>query len=258
MIPEAIVDLQRHPLQDTHYLQSCKAKLDRTGALLMEDFLTLNAVKFLQTEARKVQPLAYFCSQNHNAYLLDSDPALPAEHIRNLEQVSDKGCVPHDQVPESSPLRTLYEWPDFREFLEGVLGEPVFPYADTLSSININYFERGQQLGWHFDNASFAVTLMVQAPEQGGAFEYRERVRHKEAGEPGYADTEGVINGSLPRKTLGMGDGALVLFRGRNSLHRVAPVTSERSRILVTLNFNTEPDVLLSELARMTFFGRLA
>jgi len=26
----------------------------------------------------------------------------------------------------------------------------------------------------------------------------------------------------------------------------------------VTLNFNTEPDVLLSELARMTFFGRLA
>ena len=55
-----------------------------------------------------------------------------------------------------------------------------------------------------------------------------------------------------------MGDGALVLFRGRNSLHRVAPVTSERSRILVTLNFNTEPDVLLSELARMTFFGRLA
>ena len=258
MTPEAIVDLQQHPIQDARYTQTCREQLDRTGALVMENFLTSKIVESLQNEARKVRPLAYFCCQNHNAYLLDSDPDFPAEHIRNRQQVSDKGCVPHDQVPENSPLRTLYEWPDFSGFLEGVLGELVFPYADTLSSININYFERGQQLDWHFDNASFAVALMVQAPEQGGEFEYREQVRNAEAGDLGYMDTEAVINGSLPRKTLAMGDGALVLFRGRNSLHRVAPVTSERSRILVTLNFNTEPDVLLSELARMTFFGRLA
>ena len=62
---------------------------------------------------------------------------------------------------------------------------------------------------------------------------------------------------SLKPKKLKMGEGALVLFRGRNSLHRVAPVASERARILVTLNFNTEPGVMLSELARMTFFGRI-
>jgi len=258
MTPETIVNLQKHPIQDVCYTASCKDQLDRNGALVMENFLNSDTVAFLQSEARTVRPLAYFCHQNHNAYLLDSDSEFPAEHIRNLELVSDKGCVPHDQVPEDSPLRMLYEWPGFREFLAGVLDEPIFPYADTLSSININYFEKGQQLGWHYDNASFAVTLMVQAPEQGGEFEYRERVRNKEEGEPGYADTEAVINGRLPRKTLAMGDGALVLFRGRNSLHRVAPVASNHGRILVTLNFNTEPGMLLSELARMTFFGRLA
>ena len=222
----------------------------------MENFLSVDTLESLQNEAREVRPLAYFCIQNHNAYLLDSDPSLPGEHIRNLEQVSDKGCVPHDQIPAHSPLRTLYEWPVFRAFLESVLDLSVYPYADKLSSININYYEQGQQLGWHYDNASFAITLMVQAPESGGEFEYLEKVRDRESGEQGYADTEAVIKGIIQPKTLAMGDGALVLFRGRNSLHRVAPVASVQARILVTLNFNTEPGVMLSELVRTTFFGR--
>lgn len=258
MNPENIVNLHQHPIQDGRYRLSCKAQLDGTGALVMKNFLNADTVESLQNEARKVRPLAYFCHQNHNAYLLDSDASLPQEHIRNLEQVSDKGCITHDQVPENSLLRTIYEWPDFRKFLKQVLGEPVFPYADTLSSININYYEQGQQLGWHFDNASFAVTLMLQSPGQGGEFEYREKVRNSEKDDSAFADTEAVIKGKLQPKTLAMGDGSLVLFRGRNSLHRVAPVVSEHARILVTLNFNTEPGIMLSELARMAFFGRLA
>jgi len=258
MNPENIINLEQHPIQESDYSKSCKDQLDVAGVLVMKKFLTHETVKSLQAEAREVRPLAYFCHQNHNAYLLDPDPDFPAEHIRNLEQVSDKGCITHDQVPENSLLRTIYEWPDFRKFLKQVLGEPVFPYADTLSSININYYEQGQQLGWHFDNASFAVTLMLQSPGQGGEFEYREKVRNSEKDDSAFADTEAVIKGKLQLKTLAMGDGSLVLFRGRNSLHRVAPVVSEHARILVTLNFNTEPGIMLSELARMAFFGRLA
>ena len=257
MNPENIVNLKLHPIHDRHFTKSCKAQLDRTGVLVIENFLSADAVFFLQGEAREARPIAFFCHQNHNVYLLDSDPSLPKGHVRNLEQVSDKGCVTHDQIPDDSPLRTLYEWPDFRVFLESVLNVPVFPYADKLSSININYYEKGLQLGWHYDNASFAITLMVQAAEEGGEFEYLEKVRNQETGEQGYTDTEAVINGSIKPKKLKIGEGALVLFRGRNSLHRVAPVASERARILVTLNFNTEPGVMLSELARMTFFGRI-
>ena len=257
MNPENIINLEQHPIQESDYSKSCKDQLDSTGALVMEDFLNSDTVESLQAEARELRPLAYFCHQNHNAYLLDPDTDFPAEHIRNLEQVSDKGCITHDQVPENSLLRTLYEWPDFRNFLKQVLGEPVFPYSDTLSSININYYEQGQQLGWHFDNASFAVTLMLQSPGQGGEFEYREMVRNCEKDDLAFADTEAVVKGKLQPKTLAIGDGSLVLFRGRNSLHRVAPVVSEHARILVTLNFNTEPGIMLSELARMAFFGRI-
>jgi len=38
MIPEKTVNLQQHPIQDEEYVQSCKAQLDSTGALVMEFF----------------------------------------------------------------------------------------------------------------------------------------------------------------------------------------------------------------------------
>ena len=51
--------------------------------------------------------------------------------------------------------------------------------------------------------------------------------------------------------------GLLILFYVRNYLHRVTHVESEIPIILITLNYNEENNVELSENARMTFFGRL-
>ena len=53
----------------------------------------------------------------------------------------------------------------------------IYPYKDTLSSINYNYYQNSQELGWHFDNASFAITLMIQSPDKGGVFEYLDKGR---------------------------------------------------------------------------------
>ena len=257
MYLESIINIGLHPILDSNYTNSCKSQLAKNGVLIMEKFLNSETLENLKSEANEIRPHAYFCYQKHNAFLLDPDDTLPKNHIRNLEQISDKGCVPYDQIPEYSRIRLIYESNEFRNFLEIVLGEKIFPYEDTLSSININYYEKGQQLGWHFDNASFAVTLMLQSPDKGGEFEYLEDLRNIEAGELGFKGTEDLIKGNLKPKTLSLGDGSLVLFRGRNSIHRVAPVCGKKSRILVTLNFNTEPGVMLSELARMVFFGRL-
>ena len=121
MTPEKIVNLQKHPIKDINYRKNCKAKLDLKGALVMENFLTFESLDYLQSESRELHHLAYFCHQNHNAYLLKPDPDLPDEHIRNLAQSSDKGCVTHDQIPLDSPLRTLYEWSVFQSFLEALL-----------------------------------------------------------------------------------------------------------------------------------------
>ena len=254
---QLLIDLERHPISDPEYGTSCLENLRTTGALVLKGFLRQEVVTRLQEEAVAIRSEAFFCNQIHNVYLLEPDPDFTRNHVRNAEQISDKGCIPHDQVPGNSPLRIIYEWPEFRKFLEKVLEFPLHPYADTLSSININYYETGQQLGWHFDNASFAVTLMIQSPRSGGRFEYVQGSRNSAKGEHGYETVQKILEGTTRPKILEAEVGDLILFRGRDTLHRVSPVEEELPRVLVTLNFNTEPGISLSELARQTFFGRL-
>ena len=98
---------------------------------------------------------------------------------------------------------------------------------------------------------------MIQRPERGGAFEYVKDVRNADNGEMNYELTEQVLNGETPSKTLAIDAGALVLFRGRNSMHRVTPVVGGPTRILAVLAYNTQPEVSLSESVRRTFYGRL-
>lgn len=135
--------------------------------------------------------------------------------------------------------------------------EALHEYADPLSSINAHYASVSQELGWHYDNSSFAITLMIQTPNAGGVFEYVKDVRDADRGEMNFSTSEQVLKNLATPNTLAMNAGALVLFRGRNSMHRVTPVEDERTRMLVVLAYNTKPGISLSELTRMTFFGRL-
>ena len=152
----------------------------------------------------------------------------------------------------------LYDSPGFRDFLCAVLDvDELHEYADPLSSINLHYASDGQELGWHYDNSSFAITLLIQKPEGGGEFEYVKGVRDADAGEMNYEYSGKILDGNIEPERLDMEPGALVLFRGRNSMHRVTPVVGKRPRMLVVLAYNTEPGIALSESARMTFFGRL-
>ena len=66
-----------------------------------------------------------------------------------------------------------------------------------------------------------------------------------------------VLKDNYSAKKLSGEPGTLILFYGRNYLHRVTPVRSEKCRILVTLNYNLEEGIELSENARLTFFGRI-
>ena len=252
------INLVQHPLQKNNFRAECKRTLDENGVLVMHNFLKPAVVASIQSEGEANQHLAYYTLNNHNIYLKPPDPEYPSDHPRNREVSSSKGCITTDQIPADSRLRTLYESLEFREFLCAVLDEAeLHEYADTMSSINLHYASEGQELGWHFDNSSFAITLMIQDPKIGGAFEYVKDVRDANNSEMNYELSEKILNGEVPTKILSMDAGALVLFRGRNSIHRVTPVKGCRTRMLVVFAYNTEPGVSLSESARMTFYGRL-
>jgi hypothetical protein len=253
-----IINLDQHPLTNQDFRAECKRTLDEKGVLVMPDFMTPAAVSSVQREGEENQNLAFYTLSNHNIYLKPSDSKYPTTHPRNREVSSSKGCITTDQIPEDSVLHALYNSLEFRAFLCAVLGEQeLFEYGDAMSSINLHYASEGQELGWHFDNSSFAITLMIQRPEDGGVFEYVKDVRAADKGDMNYELSSKVLDGEVPTKSLAMDAGALVLFRGRNSMHRVTPVNGNRTRMLVVLAYNTEPGISLSESARMTFYGRL-
>ena len=86
---------------------------------------------------------------------------------------SEKSVLADDQIPAGSLLRQLYGADCFRSFLCEVLEvEGLFPFEDPLAPINVSFYGEGEELGWHFDNSPFAVTLLLRDAEKGGAFEY--------------------------------------------------------------------------------------
>ncbi|CAI0913781.1 Uncharacterised protein [Serratia entomophila] len=253
-----IVDLSANPIGEAAFQARCRQTLDAAGALVLPGFLSRAALATVRLEGAEHSPAAFYAANSHNVYLRPHDDSLPAEHARNRLVVSSKGCITDEDIPAQSPLRTLYNAQAFRDFLCAVLGErQLYPYADRLSSINLHYAHQGQELGWHFDNSSFAITLLIQKPEAGGRFEYVENLRDADGGEMNYAGVTQVLDCQRAVKRLAIEEGGLVLFRGRNAMHRVTPTEGKITRMLVVLAYNAQPDVMLSESARMTFYGRL-
>lgn len=253
-----IINFKTHPIDDfNYYVKSCRSQLKKKSILVLNSFLTEESLFSLQREGQSLRDKAFYCSQSHNVLLTEKNISLDDKHPCNIEVVSDKGCVPHDSIPENSNLRIIYNSALFKSFIQSLLSvEKVYPCADTLSSINYNYYEKNQQLGWHFDNASFAISLMIQSSVSGGSFQYVVDARNVEKNTLNVQLIDSVLQNKYPVKELRIEEGALVLFYGSNYLHRVTPITSNKHRVLVTLNYNLQKNIELSENARLTFFGR--
>ena len=255
---DTIIDLATSPIADDSFVARCRDQLDADGVVTIPGFIRPAALSALVAEAEAEKKNAYFTASTHNAYLTPPRDDLPAGHVFNRQITSSKGCITTDQVPRGSALHSIYDSPVFQQFLATVVGETaLYEYADPLSSINVHFANDGQELGWHFDNSSFAVTLLLQAPDDGGQFQYVRDVRDADAGDLNFDAVADVLDGRTRPRDLDVAPGTLVLFRGRNSMHRVTQTIGRRTRILVVLAYNTAPGICLSEAARMTFFGRL-
>ena len=185
-------------LDSDDYVATCRARLVRDGALVLPDFLTENAIEAVKQEGRQGMEQAYFCVSSHNVYLTPPDDRFAMDHPRNREVISSKGLIGDDQVPANSPLKTLYRDNVFQRFIAQVVGEAaLYPYADPLSAVNIHYAKEGQELGWHFDNSSFAITLLIDKPLGGGIFEYVKDVRDADAGEYNFEVVGSLLDGMI-------------------------------------------------------------
>jgi len=259
-----VVDLNRYPINDPagqayrHLVQACQDQLHGRGVAQLAGFLTPAAVGQMIALASQLTAQAWASDQAHTVYFEPPDDSAGPNHPRALLQHSAKKAIAFDQIPASAPIRRLYQSDDLTGFIAAVLGKHVlYRSADPLDALEIAIFGDGDELGWHFDNSEFSVTVMYQQPETGGHFDYHPALRTgRDENYPGVQEilqggSDGVIR--LPSSP-----GTLAVFRGQHALHRVTPVSGPRPRINSVLTYGEHPDMKLNELTQKLFYGRTA
>jgi len=166
------------------------------------------------------------------------------------------GSVAYDLLPAGSPLRRLYDWDNLIELVRLVLDRPaLYRLADPLGALSINVFRPGGHHAWHFDEAEYTTTIMLQEAEEGGHFEYMPHLRRPDGSE--YDTIRRVLDGDERGVwRLPFSAGTLSLFAGHLSMHRVTEVLGSRLRLVAVLAFNGQPNVTNSDEVRQLFWGR--
>ena len=98
---------------------------------------------------------------------------------------------------------------------------------------------------------------MLQAPERGGDFEYRNDLRSDD--NPNYDGVAKLLEGRDPEaKILHLKPGTLNVVRGKNTAHRVTTVQGARERMIAVFSYYEKPGVMFSPEERVGFYGRAA
>jgi len=261
---DGVVDLRRYPIDDPaspQYLalvQACRDQLRDQGVAQLAGFLTPAAVSEMLAQASALAARAWASDQTHTAYFEPPDASAGPDHPRALLQHSAKKAIAYDLIPAGAPIRRLYESDDLTAFIAAVLGKDVlYRSADPLDALEIAIFEDGDELGWHFDNSEFSVTVMYAESGAGGHFDYYPRLRDEH--DENYPGVQQVLHGSPDGVVrLASSPGTLAVFRGQHALHRVTPVSGPRPRINSVLTYGEHPGMKLNQLTQELFYGRTA
>jgi hypothetical protein len=258
-----IIDFDRYPVTapggsgrfGSRIAGQCRAELAEDGACQLDGFMRPVAVRAVLEEAETLSGKAFRTDAAHNVYFTELTAGVPEDDPRGMSLHSAKRALGFKYCSASSPLRALYEWDGLVTFLKDVLELPeLYRDADPMGACSVMFYDEGDELGWHFDNSEFAVTLMLQECLKGGVFEYVPGVRA--ADDENFAAVRAVLEGSRERvRTLHAEPGTLTLFRGRYSLHRVTPVRGSTSRVNAVLAYASTAGHRLSPLNRRLFYG---
>ncbi|MFR9728915.1 arpA protein [Saccharopolyspora sp. MS10] len=261
---ERVVDTARYPLADpggagwAEVVARARHDLAEHGCCVLADFVRPALQEELRREGERIAPRAHYDVETVNAYNIDPGTELPPDHPARRTLRRGNAFVARDQIPAEAIIHRLYANPLFQRFLADCVRLPeIHPLADPLAGLTLNVVNPGMSHPWHFDTNEFAVSMLTQEPESGGAFEYCQDIRSAEA--ENFADVAAVLDGRgehlVRRITLRPGD--LQLFHGRFSLHRVTEVGGERARHTAIFAYSTRPGVIGSVERTRQIFGRV-
>ena len=263
-VPETIIDLSRYPLSSPDsaeyesLIKDIQANLAKDGCAVLKGFVRRDAIESLIAEADQASGNAHKSMNRTNAYFTRDDETLEPDHPRRRFFDRSNAFIPADNFGEKSALRAIYEWSEFFDFVRCALDEKeknFHRYADPLADVIVNMAEEGNGFPWHFDTNNFTVTLAIQNADEGGDFEYAPNIRKD--GE-NFDEVREVLDGVSKRiTTLRLEPGDLQIFKGRYSLHRVAPLSGKTPRYVAIFSYVEEPGMVGSPERTKQLYGKV-
>lgn len=253
----SIVNTALYPLSDkarrAEIVAGAVGELERDGAAAFPQFVTPEALAAMVEEAA-----AKFAQAHRRDQMLGFNPQGPLavvadDALRQRSSPYSMWILGSDLLESDGGLQALYRSPELMALVQDALGiEALHVTDDPLINVNVTYMGEGDQHGWHFDDNDFVVSLLLQAPETGGAFEYAPDVDTAPVG-----DVHAVLDGNSPRTRLQKVEaGTLLLFRGGRALHRVSQVGGDRKRMIALLSYHTEPGFVYADSVKQNGLGR--
>ncbi len=257
-----VVDLDRYPIDrpdSDEYralIADARRELADDGAFVLDGFVRATAIGRILPAVDAIEEHAFHATKHHNVYLRADDLAFAPDHARNAKQVTTSATVGYDHTRTIDDLDGLYRSAAMRRFVADALGhDELFVYEDALAPVSVLFYRPGTQLGWHFDNSTFTVTLMLREADSGAAFEYVPFVL--EGDDLAFDRVTSIVDGDRADvRSLQQSGGTLVLFQGSRTLHRVTEVTGPTTRLLATLSYSPQPGARLTSVTQQTFYGR--
>lgn len=265
---ENLIDLDRFPIHQPGperdaLLDEVRSKLDDDGCAVLKGFVRPEGIALLTQEAESVRDNGHRSYNRTNPYFTKDDPSLPEDDPRRAFFDRSNNFIPADNFETSGPLRRLHDFPAFDPFIQACMQQDEFyRYADPLADVIINMAEEGEGFPWHFDTNNFTVTLAIQNAETGGEFEYAPNIRStaSDDGETGenFPEVRRVLDGTSEKIVeLVLEPGDLQLFKGRYSLHRVAPLKGSTPRYVAIFSYVEEPNMVGAPERTRQLYGKV-
>lgn len=262
---EGLVDLERYPVHMPgtarwiSLLDQVRAQLAAEGCATLPGFLDADALQQSHIDVATAAEHVDIRTQRSSVYSrANLETGLPEGDPRRTQLEWIAGHVTRDMIPAYAPAHRLYVSGLFKQFIAAAVDhERVYEYADPLAGLVATILPPGGRYPWHYDTNEYVVTIMTQAPESGGVFEY-----HQDLRSPGDENLDGLghaLNGTSahPPRTVNAAPGDLQLFLGRYSLHQVSQIEGNRARHVLVLSYAERPGVIGPVDRTRSVYGRV-
>jgi hypothetical protein len=242
-----LVDLERYPLRDdtafAPVADRCRAQLKESSFASLPGFLRPGAAEAMTKEVLDAIPRAYRREQSFSAYEESTLDQYPTDHVRRRKHDCRQFVVATDVLPKTGQLRALYGDATLTRRIAQMLDVPaLFQLADPVMACTSTVMYEGDTHGWHFDLNDFVVSILLQAPEAGGTFDFAPNIRND--GEENYPAVAAALDGcSEGVRSIKVERGTLLLFCGRRALHRVPPVRGKAPRVIALFSYDRKAGV---------------